>query len=409
MGRSYRNSDPHPPIMQGSPPPPEWRVPRATWDSPPWNRWSFQNVRRILPTANISRGTGPVRQLERAPAEIGEVSFTAVSGATWTIDQMLDGTYTDGFLILRGGRIVHESYFNEMKPDGLHLAQSVSKSVTSAVAGILIGRGLLDPGAPVTDVLPELGQTAWNGATLQHVLDMTVGVRYNEDYTDQHSDMFKTDIASGWRPVPAHAKPGDWPGCIWDQILTLTAQEAAHGARFEYHSIQTDVLAHAMERVTGMRLPELISSELWQKIGAECDACITLDPAGYSLADGGFNAALRDFGRFGLCLLNEGRVGDAQVVPADWVADIRRGRHGLFNDASRETLPNGCYRNQFWIEDQSRETFMCIGVFGQLIYVAPEHDMVAVKLSTWPDFLDPIHKMNTLRALHAIAAHLDAA
>ena len=145
---------------------------------------------------------------------------------------------------------------------------------------------------------------------------------------------------------------------------------------------------------------------MWSKIGAEEDASFTVDSSGYALACGGFNATLRDYARFGILHLNNGKVGGEQIVPNEWIEDIRNGSHGLFNDISREAFPNGRYRNQFWIEDDDRETAMCFGVFGQLIYISPEYDLVAVKLSTWPDFLNFEYKVNTIRAIHAIAQSL---
>ena len=252
--------------------------------------------------------------------------------------------------------------------------------------------------------LPELKQTGWNGATLQHVLDMTTGVQYNEDYTEPGSDMAKTDVACGWKLAPQDGDPSIiWPGSIWEQILTLGSKEVEHGSRFQYRSIETDVLAHVMQRVTGRSLAQLISEELWSKIGAENDGFFTVDSAGYALADGGFNASLRDFARFGLLHLNGGRAGGEQVIPEAWIDDIRSGPHGMFNDDGREILPDGRYRNQFWIEDAGRKTVLALGVFGQMIYISPEYNLVAVKLSTWPDFLDTRHEVNTVRAIRAIA------
>lgn len=400
---SYRNSDPRPPIMQGSPVPPEWRIPRGQWDDPPWNRWSFQNLRQILPTVPVAAASDPW-DLPRAEQDISQITFTDTTGQTRSVAQMLDDTYTDGFIVLKGGKICHESYHNGMTPQTIHLAQSVSKSITSTVAGILIGKGLLDVQKPITEYLPELAGTGWNGALLQHVLDMTSGTAFDEEYTSPSSDIAKTDVASGWKPAPADG--ADWPGCVWDQILGLTQRDAEHGARFLYRSIETDVLAHAMERASGEKLADLVSGLLWQPMGAETEACFTIDSGGYALADGGFNASLRDFARFGQLHLQGGARDGQQIIPAPWVQDIRSGDHGLFNDMGRDFLPNGRYRNQFWIKDSALETAMCIGVFGQLIYIAPEHDMVVVKLSTWPDFVDLTHKTNTLRAIDAIAAAL---
>ncbi|MBT3427791.1 MAG: serine hydrolase [Gammaproteobacteria bacterium] len=402
--KSYRNSDITPPIMQDSPVSPEWRVPRAEWDQAPWNRWTFQNVRQILPTTNVRTGAGPAQPLESDLQDFSKVSFKSVDGSRITVPEMLEATYTDGFLIYMDGRIIHESYYNGMGAATLHLAQSVSKSIVATVTGIMIGQGLLNPSELLSTYLPELKNTGWAGASLQQALDMTSGVKFVEEYTDIESDIGRTDVASGWRPIPDNALPGSyWPSCIWDQILSLKERDALHGERFYYRSIETDVIAHVMERVAGVRLAELVSQELWSPMGAEHDACFTVDSAGYALADGGFNATLRDFARFGVLHLNNGGSGTQQIIPETWVQDIRSGDHGLFNDAARQSFPNGRYRNQFWIEDVSATAVMCRGVFGQLIYISPEDSMVVVKLSSWPEFLNQKHSQNTQAALREIA------
>lgn len=406
--QSYKNSDPRPPIMQGAPPPPDQRPPLIDWDRPPWNRWTFQHVREFLPTADVPRGAGPVRDLPQASVDVDDIRFETEHGGEITVAQLLDDTYTDGFLILKGGRVRHESYWNGMTPRTPHLSQSMAKSVTAIAAGVMIGDGRLDPQAPVTEYLPELEATAYKGAKLQHVLDMTSGVRFSEAYTDPLSDIGKMDVASGWKPIPPDAPAdADWPSCVWDQILSLTTLEAEHGARFEYRSIETDVLAHCMERVSGQRLSPLIGGLLWSRIGAEDSAYFTVDPAGYALACGGFNATLRDYARFGLLVLEGGAWNGAQIVPREWIDDCMAGPHGLANDLLRSVMPQGRYRNQFWVENADGRTIVCRGVFGQMIYIAPELDLVAVKLSTWPEFRNPTHDINTRRAIKAIAAALD--
>jgi len=360
-----------------------------------------------MPTARVWRGHSPGQPLPRQEQAITEITFTRSGGKTGTIGDFLNDSYTDAFLVMSDGQIIHESYYNGMTPETPHLMQSVSKSITATVTGIMIGRGQLDPQAPVETYLPALGQTAWKDAKLQHVLDMTTGVDYSEEYTRLDSDVGKTDVASGWRPVPPDASPDIvWPKTVWEQILSLKNTYTEHGSAFLYRSIETDLLAHIMMHVSGMPLHELLSKELWQKIGAEEDGYFTVDAAGYGLASGGFNGCLRDFGRFGQLYLNDGICNGERIIPVDWITDVRRGPHGLFSDERRRLLPNGCYRNQFWIEDQTTEAFMCLGVFGQLIYIAPAYNMVVVKLSTWPDFLDDIFKVDTQLAIHAIAGAL---
>lgn len=395
---SYRNSENVPPIMQGSPP--RIPLPRLLWDTPPWNRWAFQHVREIVPTVEVWRGEGPVRALPRAEVDLDQLPVTDSEGQSTTLAGLLDETYTDGFLVLKDGKIAYERYFNGMTPRTPHLSQSVAKSVTGAVFGILAGRGVVDPNRLVTEYLPELAATGWKGARLQHVLDMTTGVRFSEAYTDPRSDIAQVDVACGWKPVPSGTDPAfKWPEHLFELILRLTEATRPHGAQFEYRSIETDVLAFVMERATGKRLAQIVSEELWQKIGAEESAYFTVDSAGYALADGGFNATLRDYARFGQTILEDG----AGIVPAAWIADTRSGVHGPNYSTS---MPEGSYRNQFWIEDPRSRALMCRGVFGQLIHIDWDTRMVTVKLSTWPDFTSVAYSVATLKAVHAIADSL---
>lgn len=382
----------------------EQRVPHEDWDRGPWNRHTFQRVREYVPTTEVWRGNGPVRTLECNPKALDDVEFGDADGDKTTMQQWIDSSYTDAILVLHQGDIVLEQYHNNMTERTLHLSQSVAKSVVSVVAGILIGRGLIDPAEQVAHYLPELVTTAWRGATLQQVMDMTTGVRYIEDYEALDSDIAITDIASGWK----HPRPGlDAPSCIWDQILTLTEQVREHGEKFHYRSIESDVLAHCLERVTGTRLAELVSRELWQPLGCEESASFTVDPAGYALASGGLNATLRDYARFGQLLLQQGRLDDIQLVPADWIADIHNADHSLFGEPYTKAAPNGGYRNQFWVEDVDRPGFMARGVFGQLIYVDPAADMVMIKLSSWPEFTSVPRLITALNAIHAIGDRLN--
>ncbi len=404
MTRSYRNSDPSMPIMQGAPPPAEWRLPPRDWDRAPWNRWSFQNIRSRVPTDNIAGGETAM-SWDSSHQDLTGIGFAGFDGSEMTVADLLDG-YTDGFLVAQKGRIVHESYHNGMTRQTPHLAMSVSKSITSTTAGILIDQGRLDPAAPVTEYLPELASTGWNGATLQQVLDMTTGVKFVEDYDEPDCDIARLEVASNWKPVPDGANPDDWPATTWAQIMSLTECDAAHGARFKYRSIETDLLGVLIARVTGGTLAQAISTHLWAPMGAENPANVTVDTDGTALADGGISATLRDFARFGQTMLDDGRANGQQVVPMSWIEDVRSGDHGRFDDESREFMPNGRYRNMFWIRDESQPIHFSLGIYGQFIYVSPPDDLVVVCLSSWPDALsDELHS-NVVRAIDAITAAL---
>ncbi len=388
-------------IMLGFPPPPARRPSLKDWDMPPFNRWAFQNVRRMMPTVEVYRGDGPVRPLPEQLVDLSEVAFHALDGEVTTVAQMLEASFTDGFIVLWNGQVVCEHYANGMQPHSQHLSQSVSKSLTGALAGIIIDKGLWDPDRPVVDYIPELGACGYADATGRHVLNMTSGVRFDEDYGAPNSDITRVDVSSGWRPATRKHKRET----LYDIILSLP-KVRAHGEVFEYRSIETDVVAWLLERTTHKPLAELLSEEIWQKIGPERDAYFTVDFAGTALAEGGFNATLRDYARFGQMMADGGRVGDEQVVPADWVAACGTGESELFGEPYTGVSPHGAYSNQWWVHDVNRGDYMARGVFGQMIYIDPASKLVAVKLSSWPDYLVPHFTIDSLRAIIAIRRHL---
>nr|WP_298688293.1 serine hydrolase [uncultured Dongia sp.] len=377
---------------------PRWT--RDNWDRAPINRWSFQHVREIVPTAEVWRGREPASIFPRAPRPIEAITYQGEAGPS-DIGRFLDATFTDGFIVLHRGAVVAERYFNGMNERTLHLSQSVGKSLIGILAGIFAARGQLDVDGLITDYLPELGATAYKGAKIQHVLDMTSGVAFDETYTDPYSDIGRIDVACGWKEKPV----GDtrhWPNSVWEVIQGLTQKEAEHGARFAYRSIETDVLAFVLERISGLRLPEIVSRDLWQPLGAEESANYTVDPSGYALADGGFNACLRDYARFGEMLTQDGFFNGRQVVSSDWVRKCRFGDHAKFTGDYRIATPKGAYQHQFWHEDHTTPVLLARGVFGQLIYSDPAAGFTAVKLSSWPDFRNNTLLRETLAALQAI-------
>ena len=268
----------------------------------------------------------------------------------------------------------------------------------------VIGRGLVDPQLPVTNYLPELENTAYKDAKVQQVLDMASGVAFDEDYLSEKSDIFEMDVASGWRPVPdGYTGPTN----VWDQILGLKNKEAEHGSRYLYRSIETDVLAHIMERVTGLSLSELVSRELWSKLGCEESACFTVDPTGYAMSSGGLNATLRDYTRFGQLMLNGGFANGQQIVPKFWVEDTLNCDPSIFGAPYTDALPYGAYRNQFWIEDHRKRAYMALGIYGQVIYINHDYQTVMTKLSTWPEPTELDRRITCFNAFHAIGQALN--
>ncbi len=170
--------------MAGSPPfPTESLVTLENWKRPPFNRWAFHHVRELIPTARISCGDGPPWELPRAERDLDGIRFTTRAGQ-FPLGSCLPGPTPDGFLVIHRDRIVAERYFNDLRPDTHPLLMSVSKSVTGLVAGALAGQGALDVTARVKAIVPELADAAFESATVQHLLDMRTGIRFEENDDD---------------------------------------------------------------------------------------------------------------------------------------------------------------------------------------------------------------------------------
>jgi isopenicillin-N N-acyltransferase-like protein len=392
-------------FMSGAPPfPAAAQVTLADWQDGPHNRWAFQHIRELIPTVRIARGSGPVRKLAAAPRDVLGIRLRS-GGRTLRTAEVLAETYTDGFAVLHRGKLVAEHYANHLTPDTPHLLMSVSKSVTAAVAGILVGDGRLDVTAQVTDVVPELRGTSFAGATVQHLLDMRAGTRFNEDYDDVDSDVRAYERVYLWRPdVPAGRDEPPRPADALEYFATLP-NDGPHGGPFRYRSILTDVMAWVLEKASGQRFAELVSAELWQPMGAEFDADITVDARGNALADGGMSASLRDLLRFGALYLPSDTTG---LLGRAWVDDTARGApdgaEAFVAHSRAENFGSGAhYRNYWWVHDSAAPILAAEGIYGQHIYVHGPADLVIVKLSTWPTPTSPAFERLTLDAATAIA------
>ncbi|MFD0980314.1 serine hydrolase domain-containing protein [Tropicimonas aquimaris] len=318
---------------------------------------------------------------------------------TW--EQSLHANYTDGMQILHKGEVVYERYFGCLEEDGKHAIMSMTKSITGLLAEILVVEGALDDTRLVRDIIPEIGDSAFATATVRQVMDMTTGVRYSEDYSDPNADIWLYSRAASPLPKP---EGYDGPDGYWEYLQQVEA-EGNHGGAFHYKTINSDMLGWIISRVSGKSVTELASERLWRRMGAEQDAYQTVDGKGVPFAGGGVTAGLRDLGRLGLLMLNEGEINGERLFPAEVVRRIRGG-----GDPSKfagfPTIPNGSYTSQWWVFHNDHVAFAARGVHGQTIYVDPTAEMVLVRLSSFPraqnGFIDP----TSLPAYQAVAKFL---
>ncbi len=394
--------------MQGSPPPPDKTIlyEDGSFLRFPQTRWSYSHMRQFGPTVEVQRGAGPLAVFPRnEQSDLDALTVTLRDGRRVTWQDALDLSYTDGVVVVHRGAIVYERYFGAGGEHRAHIAFSVTKSFVGTLAALLADERLLDTAAPVTHYVPELARSAWGDASVRQVMDMTVGVDCSEDYTDPGAGVYDMLRAAGAIPAPP-GFPGPHTLCDY---LRHVPKLGAHGEAFAYRTVNTEVLGWILRRISGVSLAQLLSERIWQKLGAEHDAYLSVDRAGTELGGSGLSATLRDLARFGEMIRQKGTFNGRQILPHTVVDDIERGADpGHFARAKiySHNLPRASYRNMWWVTHNAHGAFTARGVHGQAIWIDPRAEMVVARFGSHHlaanIYLDP----TLLPMYEAMAEHL---
>lgn len=370
-------------LMEVFPPEPSGQVSLSNWRTGPFNQWAFHHVREIVPSAEVANEPNDVWTL--ADGEIGRFDDVTVEdddGRVLDLDSFLAETETDGIVALRNGRVVLERYARGNDRFTPHILMSVSKSVLGLLAGILADRGILDPDLPVTDLVPEVANTAYRSATIRHLLDMRAGVAFDEDYLATSGPIIRYREATNWNP----SKPGESPGDLRSYFSELVETDGSHGRGFHYVSPNTDLLGWAMERASGRRYADLLTDCLWKPLGAERAGYITVDRLGASRTAGGLCVTVRDLARLGRMLAEGGARDGRPIVPRDWIGDIAEaGDNAAWNAGNfAPFFPNWemHYRSKWYVHRGLAPMLFGVGVHGQNLFVDAEAGLVIAKCSS---------------------------
>ncbi|KAA0076549.1 serine hydrolase [Tardiphaga sp. P9-11] len=354
----------------------------GNWRQAPWNVWAFRHVSELIPTAHIAATPGLIEDPSVDARDLIKQAFPT-DGETATIKDVLRKTSTDALVVMKSGRVVADYHAPNFTERSRHILFSASKSVTSIVAGILHGDGLIDLDATVAHYVPELKSSAYSDASLRDVLDMRVSLDFEETYQDPRGDFARYRRAGLLEP----SVPGDTPDSLIAFLATLQKGPGDHGGPFHYCSPNSDVLGLVIERASGQRFADFAAARLWQPLGARQDAYITVDAIGSARTGGGFCMTPRDLARIGEMMRLGGTTNGRRIVSQDWVMDtITNGsakawRAGKFV----EWLPDGRYRNKWYQTGDASGAFFALGIHGQYLYVNPRAELVVAKFSSQPE------------------------
>jgi CubicO group peptidase (beta-lactamase class C family) len=356
---------------------------------------SQRHMAEIFPSHVVHRA-GPVSDLPRAPRSLRDVHYQW-DGRDHSLDEILARTYTTGFLVIKDGRIVDERYFNGADQNSIFTSWSIAKSFISTLVGLAIADGKLgDVDDPVSQYLPELAGSGYDGVSIKDLLGMSSGVDFTEVYTSPNST-----VEIMWRKTMV-----DETERLNDFVRSLKRAERP-GTKFVYRSADTQVLGWLVMRVTGKSLADYLSEKIWGPLGMEHDAAWLTDrpgPDGMEAAYCCLNATLRDYGRFGLLYLNRGKWNRKQLIPESWVAQATIPKTPQDQPGHLYPgYPMG-YGYQWWTFTE--RTYTAEGVNFQFLYINPTDKIVIVKTSAFPTPWNNRLEMETFAAFDALRAAL---
>ena len=340
---------------------------------------NFTSMDDAFLNAPLSRGDGPVSPLPK-----GAVMVLPEGTDAW-----LESRWATSLLVLKDGEIRHEAYFRNTEASDMRISWSIAKSYLSVLMGVLVADGTIPSlDAPVTDYVPSLVDSGYDGASIRNVLQMTSGVIFNEDYFD-----FQSDIQRMGRTVALGGRLDDFTASFPDRF-------ADPGARWQYTSIDTHVIGMVIRGASGRSVKELMAEKVLAPLGLEQDGFYITDGVGTAFVLGGLNFVTRDYGRFGLMVAQNGNYQGNQVVPTEWIAESTA--------ASAPTEP-GKYRYgyQWWIPDGAEAgEFLGRGVYGQYLYIDQQRGVVIVLTSADRKFRETGRDAENVEQLRQIARAL---
>ena len=270
-----------------------------------------------------------------------------------------------GLLVIKDGKVRLERYGRGLTVSGHWTSFSVAKSITSTLVGAAIADGAIQGlDDLVTTYLPDLKGSGYDGVTIRHVLTMTSGVKWNEDYSNPNSDV-----------AQMFARPGTPNMDVTVSYMRQLPRESAPGTKWVYKTGETNLIGALVMAATHKSLSAYLSEKVWKPYGMEGDANWVIDGRGQEAGGCCLSAVLRDFGRFGQFVLDDGVIKGQRIVPEGWFAQATHKQTEI-------GVSGYGYGYQWWTRDDGR--FEASGIFGQMIFIDPKRRLVIVKLSARP-------------------------
>jgi CubicO group peptidase (beta-lactamase class C family) len=331
---------------------------------------TFRHIDRLFPSRTVSHGSS-VYPLPLSDKPLMNVHFVS-KGKNYDVFDYLSLNRVSGLLIIKDGKVAFEDYELGNTAKSRWVSWSMVKSISSTLVGAAIKDGsIASIDDPITKYLPQLSGGAYDGVAIRNVLQMASGAKWDETYTDPRSD----------RRHMLNLQIEQKPGAILKFMATLP-RAAAPGSRWNYSTGETHVVGALISAAVKHPVAQYLSEKIWSKFGMETDATWWLEsPGGLEVGGSGFSATLRDYGRFGLFVLNSGKTQSEDVVPAGWFAEA-----GSSKQVGGKPVD---YGYMWWTygptaKPPNQGAFQAEGIFGQFLYIHPRERVVVAVWSARP-------------------------
>jgi CubicO group peptidase (beta-lactamase class C family) len=336
---------------------------RATWFYDERVRvGSFSHLDDILPHNTLQKSATPLPLPKASDAAAIGYRF---DGKEYSLDDFLAHQRVTGFMLIRNGEVITERYQYDRRAQDRLVSHSMAKSIVSVAVGMALSEGkIASLDDKIAKYVPALAGRAYGESTIRNMLRMASGVRFREEY-------------SGSDDLARFSRIRFTEGSI-AALKAFNTRESELGAVFHYASSQTVVLTLLLRAATGMSLSEYLTPRLWQPMGAESDATWVRTRDGTEAGSGNFNATLRDYGRLGILLANDGAFGGKQIIPRDYLLEATDWHRQPDAFRPQRATPFFGYGYQFWLFPGEKRRFALLGVYGQSVFVDPELKLVMV-------------------------------
>lgn len=319
----------------------------------------FAMMHELYPSIPVSTGN------QISPLEKAETITPKWEDGT-TLASYMNDNKIQGVIVLQDNKIRLEQYADGRNKETLWTSYSVAKSVSSMLVGVALKEGDIESlDDPLKKYITALDGYDYGNVTVRQLLTMTSGIDWNEDYEDPNSDvaqMYQSPCMGNEAHIMTYMKP----------------MESAHkpGTRWNYSTGETDMVGILVQKATGKSLAEYLSEKVWKPYGMEqCAYWIADECSNLNIGGSGLSASLRDFARIGTLMLNDGKVGDKNLLDEAYIKDAT----SLLFPINEQ---GDGYGYLWWrFEDGSYAAF---GIFGQMLYINPHKNLVIAQMAAWP-------------------------